>query len=387
MRPRAAQVVLASATPSLESWANAEAGKYDRLELTARFGAAVMPDMRAIDMRVETLPSDRWVSPTLQKAVEERIEKGEQSLLFINRRGYAPLTLCRVCGHRFQCPNCTTWLVEHRFRKQIQCHHCGYHEPTPEACPSCGTFDHLVACGPGVERLAEEVVEAFPDARTLILSSDLMGGVKRLRLELEAIAKGECDIVIGTQLVAKGHNFPLLTLVGVIDADLGLQGSDLRAAEKTFQLMRQVAGRAGRVETQGVALLQSFQPEHPVMQAILSGDDEEFWRTEAAQRQDAGSPPFGRMAGIVVSGENEAQVYDLATHLARNGAAITKAGAQLFGPAAAPIARIRGRHRVRLLIKGPKGCALQPAIRAWLGPVRVPAQIRLTVDIDPHTFY
>lgn len=382
-----AQVILASATPSLESWANAEAGKYSRLDLNERFGAAVMPKMLPIDMREDRPPKGFWMAETLVTAVEERIAAGEQALLFLNRRGYAPLTQCRACGHQIECTDCDARMVEHRFLARLICHQCGANRPMPEACPSCAALDSLSAIGPGVERLAEEAEARFPGARIAILSSDLADSARKLKARIQEIANGAADIIIGTQMVAKGHNFPLLTLVGVIDADLGLNGGEMRAAEKCFQLIRQVAGRAGRVEAQGTALLQTYQPEHPVMQAILSGDDEEFWRTEAAQRQDAGSPPFGRMAGIVVSGENEAQVYDLAGHLARNARAITDAGAQLFGPAAAPIARIRGRHRVRLLIKSPKGCALQPAIRAWLGPVNIPTQIRLTVDIDPHTFY
>ncbi|CAN0540755.1 unnamed protein product, partial [Laminaria digitata] len=258
-------VVLASATASIESRVNAERGRYERLALTSRFADAALPDLKAIDMRQDPPPRGGFLSPILTEAVGKTVAAGEQALLFLNRRGYAPLTLCRVCGHRFQCPDCSSWLVEHRFRGQIVCHHCGYHERTPEACPECGTLDHLVACGPGVERIAEEVSERFPDARTIVLSSDMLGGVKRLRLELEAIAKGEVDIVIGTQLVAKGHNFPNMTLVGVIDADIGLSSGDPRAAERTFQLLSQVTGRAGRSGHKSTGLIQTYQPEHPVI--------------------------------------------------------------------------------------------------------------------------
>ncbi len=266
-----AQVVLASATPSLESWANAEAGKYQRLELTSRFGAAVMPKMAAIDMRAEDMPGGTWVSPTLRDAIQERLDKGEQSLVFLNRRGYAPVTLCRACGHQIACDHCDARMVEHRFLKRLMCHQCGETKPIPTACPSCGAEDRLSAVGPGVERMGEEVAALFPDARIVVLSSDLYGSARAMKAHIEEIAEGGADIIIGTQLVAKGHNFPLLTLVGVIDADLGLQGSDLRAAERTFQLMRQVAGRAGRAETPGEALLQTYQPEHAVIRAILAG--------------------------------------------------------------------------------------------------------------------
>lgn len=382
-----AQVVLASATPSLESWANAEAGKYQRLDLTARFGEAVMPGLRAVDMRAERLPSNRWISPTLQKAVEARVSKGEQALLFLNRRGYAPVTICRACGHQIGCEHCDARMVEHRFLKRLVCHQCGETKPMPEACPDCKAEDRLAAVGPGVERLTEEAQALFPEARIATLSSDLFGSARALKAQIEEIASGGADVIIGTQLVAKGHNFPLLTLVGVIDADLGLQGSDLRAAERTFQLMRQVAGRAGRAEKPGTALLQTFQPEHPVIRAILSGDEEGFWRAEASERQHAGVPPFGRMAGIILSSTDMQEAFDIGAAMARNDAPLRAIGAQVFGPAPAPIARVRGRHRVRLLVKAPKGVALQPALAQWIAPVRGSSQFRLAVDIDPQSFY
>jgi primosomal protein N' (replication factor Y) len=381
------RVVLASATPSLESWANAQAGKYDKLELTARFGDAVLPEMRAIDMRAETLEAGRWISPTLKQAVEARLARGEQALLFINRRGYAPVTLCRACGHQVGCDHCDARMVEHRFLKRLVCHQCGETTPIPTVCPSCGAEDRLAPIGPGVERLTEEAVALFPEARVATLSSDMFGSARALKAEIEAIAAGGADIVIGTQLVAKGHNFPLLTLVGVIDADLGLQGSDLRAAERTFQLMRQVAGRAGRAEKPGQAMLQTYQPDHPVIRAILGGDEEAFWTAEAAERQAAGVPPFGRMAGIILSGTDVGAVFDLGNHLARHDAPLRQVGAQVFGPAPAPIARVRGRHRVRLLVKADKGVALQDAIARWIAPLRLKGDLRLSVDIDPQSFY
>ncbi len=382
-----ARVILASATPSLESWANAEAGKYERLDLDARYGVAVMPELAAIDMRAQKLPSNRWISPSLQAAANARIAKGEQALLFLNRRGYAPTTICRACGHQIGCEQCDARMVEHRFQKRLICHQCGESAPLPNVCPSCGAEDRLAAVGPGVERLAEEATALFPEARIAVLSSDLFGSARALKEQIEAIAAGGADIIIGTQLVAKGHNFPLLTLVGVIDADLGLQGSDLRAAERTFQLMRQVAGRAGRAERRGTALLQTFQPEHPVIRAILAGDEEGFWRAEADARRQAGVPPYGRMAGIILSSPDMQVVFDIGEDLARRDGPLRAVGAQVFGPAPAPIARIRGRHRVRLLVKAPKGAALQGAVAAWVAQVRLPPQARLSVDIDPQSFY
>ncbi len=382
-----AHVVLASATPSLESWANVEAGKYRRLELTSRFGPAVMPKMGAIDMRGEGLPSDRWVSPTLVGEVNKRLEKGEQAMLFINRRGYAPITLCRACGHQIGCDDCDARMVEHRYLKRLVCHQCGETKPMPEACPSCEAEDRLAPVGPGVERLGEEARALWPKARIAVLSSDMYGSARALKAEIAGIAEGGADIVIGTQLVAKGHNFPNLTLVGVIDADLGLMGSDLRAAERTFQLMRQVAGRAGRAEAPGAALLQTYQPDHPVIRAILAGDEEAFWGAEAKERQQAGVPPYGRMAGIILSGPDVAQVFDAGNLLARQDRALRAVGAEVFGPAPAPIARVRGRHRVRLLVKADKSVPLQEALARWVAQVKLKGDLRLAVDIDPQSFY
>ncbi len=378
-------VVLASATPSIESRVNADQGRYERLLLPARFGEAAMPDIRAIDMRRSPPARGGFLSPVLLEAMGKTLQRGEQSLLFLNRRGYAPLTLCRVCGHRFQCPDCSSWLVEHRFRGQLVCHHCGHAEARPEACPACGTLDHLVACGPGIERIAEEVDGHFPDARTIVLSSDLMGGVKRLRLELEAIAKGEADIVIGTQLVAKGHHFPDMTLVGVVDSDLGLANGDPRAAERTFQLLSQVTGRAGRTGKKSHGLLQTYQPQHPVMQAIVSGDAEAFYEREINERNLAGLPPFGRLAGIIVSASTRQEAELHARGLRR--AAPAAHGIDVFGPAEAPLSLIAGRHRFRVLVQGARGVDIQAFVRTTLlaGP-RARGSVRVQVDIDPQSF-
>ncbi len=378
-------VILASATPSIESRVNAEAGRYHREVLSARFAEATLPDLSAIDMRRSPPTRGGFLSPKLLQPMREALERGEQSLLFLNRRGYAPLTLCRVCGHRFECPSCSAWLVEHRFRGQLLCHHCGHSETRPEACPSCGTLDHLVACGPGIERVAEEVVEHFPDARTIVLSSDMLGGVKRMRLELEAIAKGEADIVIGTQLVAKGHNFPNMTLVGIVDADLGLSNGDPRAAERTFQLLSQVTGRAGRFGKKSRGIIQTFQPDHPVMRALVSGDAESFYDREISERERAQLPPYGRLAGIIVSAATRREAEDHARALRR--AAPEAAGIHVLGPADAPMALLGGRHRMRLLVQTDRRADLQGFIRAMLKaapPAR--GSVRVQVDIDPQSF-
>ena len=381
-----AQVVLASATPSLESWANAEAGKYGRLRLSARHGAGELPAIRAVDMRTEPMLPSQWISPTLKRAMEGRLAKGEQSLLFVNRRGYAPVTVCRACGHQIGCDHCDARMVEHRFRRRLMCHQCGESRPVPEACPACEAPGKLAPVGPGVERLAEETAALFPEARLTVLSSDLYASAKHLKAEIEAVAAGQADIVIGTQLVAKGHNFPNLTLVGVIDADLGLMGSDLRAAERTFQLMRQVSGRAGRIGAGGLALVQTHQPEHPVIHAILTGDEEGFWRAEAESRRLGGVPPYGRLAGVVISSPDVAEAFELGSEMARRDAPLRAIGAELYGPAPAPIARIRGRHRVRLLVKADKAAPIQRALVEWVSPLEWPASVRVSIDIDPQSF-
>ena len=378
-------VVLASATPSVETKVNAEQGRYGRVVLPARFAEAALPDLRTIDMRKSPPARGGFLSPVLLEQVEKTVARGEQALLFLNRRGYAPLTLCRVCGHRFQCPDCSSWLVEHRFRGQLVCHQCGHNEKRPEACPECGTLDHLVACGPGVERIAEEVVGRFPDARTIVLSSDMLGGVKRLRLELDAIAKGEADIVIGTQLVAKGHNFPNMTLVGVIDADLGLANGDPRAAERTFQLLSQVTGRAGRTGKKSLGLLQTYQPTHPVMRAIVSGDADAFYEQEIMERERAHLPPFGRLGGIIVSAATRAEAEGHARALRR--AAPQARDIAVLGPAEAPLALIAGRHRFRLLVHGERRSDMQGFLRAMLAEGPKPrGSVRVQVDIDPQSF-
>jgi primosomal protein N' (replication factor Y) len=378
-------VVLASATPSIESKVNAGQGRYRRLALPARYADAALPSVHAVDMRRSPPARGGFLSPLLVEQIEKTLARGEQSLLFLNRRGYAPLTLCRVCGHRFQCPNCSSWLVEHRFRGQLVCHHCGYSEPRPEVCPECGTFDHLAACGPGVERIAEEIDQHFPEARLIVLSSDLMGGVKRLRLELEAVSKGEADIVIGTQLVAKGHHFPDMTLVGVVDADLGLANGDPRAAERTFQLLSQVTGRAGRTGKRSRGFLQTYQPDHPVMQAIVSGDAEAFYQREIDERRKAGLPPFGRLASVIVSAASRGEAESHARALRR--AAVPSRVIDVFGPAEAPLALVAGRYRFRLLAHGERSADMQGFLRAMLaaGP-KLRGSVRVQVDIDPQSF-
>lgn len=379
-------VVLASATPSLESQVNARTGRYRHLILPGRFSGVEMPDIQAIDLRVTPPEKGKWLAPPLVEAVAQTLAEGRQSLLYLNRRGYAPLTLCRKCGERFQCPQCTAWLVEHRFKHRLNCHHCGFSLPIPDRCPHCQEPGSLIACGPGVERVAEEVAERFPGARVALLSSDLIPSLTEMRAVIAKIEAGECDIVIGTQIVAKGHNFPALTTVGIVDGDLGLaQGADPRAGERTFQLLHQVTGRAGRMATRGRGLVQTHSPNHPVMAAILSGDREAFLSSEIRNRQIGVLPPFGRLAAIVISARDKEMAERAARQIAL--AAPVSERIEVLGPAEAPIAVVRGRHRWRILVKAPREMDIQCYLRLWeshIPPVK--GDLKVSVDIDPYNF-
>jgi primosomal protein N' (replication factor Y) len=381
-----AAVVLASATPSIESHVNARTGRYRHLHLPGRYTGVDLPDIRPIDLRSSPPEKGRWLSPVLVEAMAETMARRQQTLLFLNRRGYAPLTLCRHCGHRIECPQCTAWLVEHRFRNRLNCHHCGFSMPLPSKCPKCGEADSLVACGPGVERIDEEVRERFPEARIALLSSDLIPSLTEMREVIKRIEGGEVDIIIGTQIVAKGHHFPDLATVGVIDGDLGLaQGADPRAGERTFQLLHQVTGRAGRVLTKGAGFIQTHMPEHPVMDAIVRGDREAFIEREIRTRQLAMLPPFGRLVSLIVSAPRKEVAEGIARDIARR--APEAARIEVLGPAEAPISVIRGRHRWRLLLKAPRELDVQAYLRAWLAALpEMKGDIRLTVDIDPYSF-
>ncbi|MCI0754391.1 primosomal protein N' [Teichococcus vastitatis] len=379
-----AACVLVSATPSLETLTNAEQGRYAAAHLPVRHGGASLPSVEVIDQRVTPPERGRFLSPPLVAAIRDTVATGQQAMLFLNRRGYAPLTLCRACGHRMRCPNCTAWLVEHRLQRRLQCHHCGHAEPIPPTCPECAAENSLTPLGPGVERVQEEAAELFPDLRRLVMASDTIPGPAAAAEAARAIEAREVDLIIGTQIVAKGWHFPHLTLVGVVDADLGLAGGDLRAAERTVQLLHQVAGRAGRAEAPGRVLLQSWSPEHPVMQALVSGDLDGFMAAEAAQRRPGHWPPFGRLAALVVSAEDEREADRVARDLGLS--APRGEGVEVLGPAPAPLALLRGRHRRRLLLKCRREVAVQPILREWLSRVAVPASVKIQVDVDPVGF-
>ena len=380
----AAPVILASATPAIETRQQVAAGRYAEVKLPGRYGVAQLPTIEAINLVDNPPERGRWIAPRLVTAIDETLARGEQVLLFLNRRGYAPLTLCRTCGHRFQCPNCTAWMVEHRLIHRLACHHCGHVERVPETCPECGGEDSLVACGPGVERIADEAALLWPDAKRAIVTSDTIWSPAKAAEFVARMEAHDIDIVIGTQLVTKGYHFPNLTLVGVIDADLALQGGDLRAGEKTFQQISQVAGRAGRGTKPGHVYIQTHDPSASVMQALVTGDTEAFYDAETQARREANAPPFGRYAAIIVSSEDKAAAD--ATARAIKHAAPEHDAMYVYGPAPAPLAMLRGRHRFRLLVHARRSLDVQDVIRDWLGGVDWPAKVRVAVDVDPYSF-
>jgi primosomal protein N' (replication factor Y) len=377
-------VVLSSATPALESRVMAEAGRYEALTLTHRYGGAQLPRIALIDLTEDPPPRGQWIAPPLLDAMRERLERGEQTLLFLNRRGYAPLTLCRSCGHRFKCPNCSAWMVDHRLSGRLACHHCGHAEPSPSACPECGESDCLVACGPGVERIADEVAALFPQARRAIVTSDTIWSPEKAAEFVAAVEAKAIDIIIGTQLVTKGYHFPDLTLVGVIDADIGLEGGDLRAGERTFQQIAQVSGRAGRAAKPGEVFLQTRHPDAPVIDALVQGDREAFYAAETQARRDANVPPFGRLAAIIISSEDHDEARDAARQTGASAPELD--GFAVYGPAPAPLSLLRGRHRFRLLVHARRTVEMQRIIRQWLEPLRWPPGVRVAVDVDPYSF-
>jgi primosomal protein N' (replication factor Y) len=377
-------VILSSATPAIETRHMVDVGRYREVSLPERFAGATLPVIRPIDLTQDPPPRGHWLAPTLVAELEANLERGEQSLLFLNRRGFAPLTLCRHCGHRFQCPNCTAWMVEHRLMHRLACHHCGHVMPPPKACPECAEEDSLVACGPGVERIADEVAELFPTARAAIVTSDTIWSPLKAAEFVGAMDAGAIDIVIGTQLVTKGYHFPNLTLVGVVDADLGLSGGDLRAAERSFQQIQQVAGRAGRGDKPGRVFVQTHEPEAPVIAALVKGDAPGFYAAETEARREAAMPPFGRLAAIIVSAEDASEAEAVARRIGH--AAPEVEGMVVFGPAPAPLAMLRGRHRQRLLVHARRSLDVQDVIRDWLAGIEWSPKVRVSVDVDPYSF-
>ena len=382
-------IILSTATPDLETVVNVESGKYDELVLKSRYAEASLPEIKIIDLKADKPIKGSWgiswLAPTLVEQIRENLDKGEQTMLFLNRRGYAPLVICRDCGHRIQCPNCTAWLTEHRRANKLVCHHCGFMTEIPECCPECHSESGLTACGPGVERVAEEVRYRFPLARVRVLSSDFTTNFQEVYKVIKETEAGDVDILIGTQILAKGHHFPALTLVGIVDADLGLMGSDLRASERTYQLLSQVSGRAGRGEKKGTVYLQTLYPENAVLQALVKDDASKFLNLEKKSRKILKMPPFGKLAAVIVSGPNPGDTERAAQWLGQ--AAFNDADITTLGPAPAPIFMLRNKYRYRLLLKTARNIPIQTVLRQWLAKVKVPSSVRVEVDVDPYSFY
>ncbi len=380
----ACPVLLASATPSLETLQNARAGRYAHLRLPMRAGGAALPEISLVDLRRTPPEQGRFLSPPLIAAMQQTLARGEQVLLFLNRRGYAPLVLCAACGHRLTSPGTDSCLAEHRASGRLVCHLTGFSMPKPRACPECGAQDSLKSVGPGVERVEEEARALFPDARVETFSSDTAQNADEARTRVARMEQGGIDILVGTQIVAKGHNFPGLTLVGVVDADLGLRGGDPRAAERTYQILAQVAGRAGRAQRHGRALVQTHTPEHEALRALAAGDRDGFVAAELEARRALGLPPFGRLASVVLSSPDAARLDAAARDLA--AAAPHTDGVDIYGPAEPPVGVIRGRRRRRILVRADLNVDLSAYLSVWRARVKIPASIRVAVDIDPHSF-
>ena len=378
-------VILASATPSLETYCNATDGKYQHIHLPERFAGANLPDIELVDMRQKDKGPVKFISKRLQQELAQKLEKHEQSLLFINRRGYAPLVLCRACGTRLQCPHCSAWLTEHKYAGVVQCHHCGYTRKIPTECPCCHEKDSLVSCGPGVERVAEEIIALFPHAKIAQITSDTLTSPAEFEELLNKIKNGDIDILIGTQMLAKGHHFPNLTLVGVIDADMGLAGGDLRAGERTFQLLNQVMGRAGRESKRGLALLQTYTPDNLILKALQQNNRNAFLVEEISARKLLKMPPYGKLVGIIISGKNNSLTYDTAKKLVQKAPFIK--GVDILGPVVAPIAKLRDKHRYRLLVKADKTIKIQNLLQNWLNQIKISSSVELRIDIDPYSFF
>ncbi len=382
------QIILSSATPSIETWHNCRLGKYHKVDLLKRFGEVYEPRVTLIDMNVEETPKNSWISVPMIDQIKISLEKKEQVLIFLNRRGYAPIVFCTACRISLECKNCSTKLVYHKKKNCYLCHICGYKAPEKTECVKCKSADNFIPIGPGVERIRDEISKLFPDASSKIFSSDSFSKGEKNVEDMDKIKSGEIDIIIGTQLISKGYNFPHLKLVAVIDADMGLNAGDHRVMEKSYQVIKQVVGRAGRYASDGKALIQTWMPRHPVLQALLEDHGEKFLNAELEQRIEANVPPHGKLISLILSGKNENTLMDFGIKLKNQFYSLNLQDFEIFGPAVAPISRIKNKTRVRLLIKSNKMTKIsQIEVRDWLKNILVPNNVYFSVDIDPYNFY
>ncbi|MBP7189738.1 MAG: primosomal protein N' [Rickettsiaceae bacterium] len=376
------KVVLASATPSIETLYNSRIGKYDLVNLHSRFGEAVLPDVEIVDMRTQKLEKGAWISPVLRRAIKRSLESQQQSMIFLNRRGYAPMVLCRSCGHKVTCNACSAWLVMHKAKQKLECHHCGYSQDMVTDCIECGELDSIISCGPGVERIAEEVARIFPEAKIQLITKEEMKSESEIDAVLAKIQNHEVDILIGTQIITKGYHFPKLNLVGVVDSDVGFSGGDLRAAERSFQLLYQVSGRAGRENTKGKVLMQTFSPENAVIEFLKDHEFEKFIEYELDTRVSSNMPPVTKMAAMLISGPDESKIMIEAKKIVRISPRADKV--RILGPVPALLSKLQNKYRYRILIIADRKIDIQSYISTWLSNYRLPGAMTMKVDIDPY---
>ncbi|HJD60330.1 MAG TPA: primosomal protein N' [Rickettsia endosymbiont of Omalisus fontisbellaquei] len=379
-----AQIVLCSATPSIETMYNVEIGKYQLITLVNRYKNVDLPNIEMIDMTKEKLSKNSYLSKILIEAIKSNLDNKRQTLLFLNRRGYAPLMLCKACGHRFTCKFCSSWMVVHKATKKLECHHCGYQSKIFNSCPECLEDEALTICGPGIERIEEEVKALFPESKIAVISKDHAKNPEKIAQLLHQMENLEIDILIGTQIITKGYHFPNLTLVGVIDADLGSNNADLRASERTFQLLHQVGGRAGRGDSKGVVYLQSYYPDNIIFSYVKTGDEENFFANELEIRKSADMPPFSKMASVILSGSSESKILEIARDMVRIA---PKANVKILGPASSLMSKLAGKYRYRILIIADKKFNLQKYLKFWLSLIKIPSFCQIKIDIDPKSFY
>ena len=377
--------ILASATPSIESLYNVFNKKYVHLNLPSRATGAQMPDVQIIDMKDNPPLSGNWISEPMVNELKRRYENLEQSMIFLNRRGYSNLTICRSCGHRMSCKHCNSWLIEHRKINKYLCHHCGYKKPLSDKCENCSSYD-LVSCGPGIEKISDEIKNIFPNSIIENLSSDTFSNLENFNSIIKNIVDGKVNFIIGTQILAKGYDFPKLNYVGIIDGDIGVYGGDLRASEKCFQLLKQVSGRAGRhlKNRRGLVQIQTYNPQNPILKTIRDMDENKFYLEEISYRKDAAMPPFSRLISIIISSKSEKLLYDVCYNLLEKFPRYNNI--KILGPAPAPLSFLRGRYRNRFLIKSPKNTFSQDIVKNWIENTKIPKQIRISIDVDPYTF-
>lgn len=385
------QIILSSATPSIETIFNCEKKKYLKISLKKRVKKSLLPRIKTIDLKLENKKENFWISAELKEEISKTIKERKQSLIFLNKRGYAPVVICKSCGFSKVCSNCDFPLVLHKNyacenSNFLVCHYCNYKEIFENFCKKCNSKDKFLTIGPGVEKIYEEVKEIFPNAKICLLSSDIAKKENDWSNTLNSIVENSVDIIIGTQIISKGHHFPFLKTVGILNIDNLLNSFDMRASEKAYQTITQVAGRAGREGTQGKVIIQTFQPDHPVIKSIKDRKKDEFLEWELNQRKINCHPPFSNLISLIIVGKNERTVQsnssDLSDLIKKKFKDI-----DVFGPAPALLRKIRGNYRWRILIKISKNFLTQKNLKEFLVNIPTKKEVNLKIDVDPINFF